>query len=768
MQVKYDSRTGRDNTGTPLSLGVSTRQPPSAWYRLVHSGVGPLLMMGALSLVLLSLSRLLLVIWQYDQVPSGGLGLVFLQGIRVDFASICGLFALPLLLLGALNILPWQRLPSVVLFLLKLYGAAAIAFLVMNEAATPGFILEYGVRPNHIYVKYLIYPREVFLTLWGGHKLELFLSCAVTVLSFILSWRFASWCFKDYRTVKWSGALLCLLLTICIVPLGIRSTLGHRPLNPSMVSFSSNALANSLPVNSSYNAVYALLHLDEYELSDSMIYQLAPENEVLAAAKELSARVEPASFDPKCPINQQVVPFYGIYAGAEYAPSQPQHSGQIGGDNDASGEEVQVNLPAQVPSGLPAAAADKARILAAHAGRQPYNVVIILEESLGNNFVGSQGGFPVTPYLEKLREKGWWFNHMFAAGHRSIRGIEAVTASMPPSPLDSIVQLPPTASQYASIFNIFHQAGYKTSFIYGGESHFDNMRTYFLENGMEQVIEQKDYKNPSFVASWGVSDEDLFNKANEMFKEHTGKGERFCSVIFSSSFHDPFDIPPGKVSLDGLKTDQPERLLAAKYADYALGKFLEQAEKENYYHDTVFLVVADHESQVRGAGKFPLNDFTIPAVIIAPNVLPHEDNRIVSQIDLGLTVMSLAGLSGEVPNVGQNLTQPQIKERAMVQFNNIFGLLEQNSFIQLAPQSQPYWFDVRLSDQELTASQQHDEALLQRAIRLSNLGPLIYNREYKSINCVKLSLNKEEVQAAATETKVRTSSDAPVAASLQP
>lgn len=708
------------------SVGVSRKisaaklkhSPSMHW---MHTGIYPVLLLALAAMLLFSFSRILLSIWQWEQIPDGTFYIVLLQGIRVDFASVCGLFALPCLILCTLSLIPFLTIPRWFLTLIKLYAAAGIAFIAMNELATPGFILEYGVRPNHLYVQYLNYPKEVLATLWGGHKVALILSIVFTTAAFIGGYKLACWCFKEYRQASIPKAFVLLLLTICIVPLGIRSTLGHRPLNPAMVSFSNNALANSLPVNSSYSAIYAFLHLDDVKVNESVIYKVAPEKDVIKEALNFSARTA-VDFDEKCPFNQKVEPFYGVYNG--YRMQDTFHRNTF-----AKSDE-----------------------------RPLYNVVVILEESLGNNFVASQGGFPVTPYLEKMRKIGWWFDNMYAAGHRSVRGIEAVTASMPPSPLNSIVKLPLPSHQYATLFNIFKHAGYKTSFVYGGESHFDNMRTYFLQNGMDMVIEQKDYKDPSFVASWGVSDEDLFNRANELYKQHYADGEHFFSVVFSSSFHDPFDIPQGKVSLDGLQTDQPLRLLAAKYADYALGKYIEQAQQEEYFKNTIFLIIADHESQVRGSGIFPLNDFTIPALIIAPNVKPHSDPRQVSQIDMGMTIMSLAGLEGEVPNVGQSLLRSDVKQRAIMQFNNIFGLLEGRRFIQISPHSQPYMFKVDEQDQ-LEELPNIDQGMLQRAVNLSNVGPIIYRDEYMSIDCVRLNTVLPQSDKVSAENNLQNSNE---------
>ncbi|MBU3844401.1 MAG: LTA synthase family protein [Candidatus Anaerobiospirillum pullicola] len=667
-------------------------------------------------MALLSVSRIGLMLWQWEVIPEGGAITVLLYGLRFDFASVCGLLAPVLLLLSICSLL--GALPRVLVWIVRVYLAAAGAFLIMNEAATPGFILEYGVRPNNIYVKYLIYPTEVIKTLWGGHKLELLLSLMLTAAALVACWYLSGWAFKrlsqqaqivaDYskdssaiasssssdatttepaaptRRLRWLNrglilAVVQLFLVLTIVPLGIRSTLGHRPLNPSMAAFCPSPLVNSLPVNSSYSAAYALAHLNDTQVSSDNIYKLLPENEVLAAAQEFSMRT-PAKTWPACPLRQHIAPY------------QP---GKL------------------------------------------YNVVVVLEESMGADFVASLGGLPLTPELEKLKDHGWWFSNLYAAGHRSIRGIEAVTAGFPPSPLESIVKLPaPSAtSSYASLAAIFKQKGYATTFVYGGESHFDNMRSYFLANGMDNVIEQKDYTNPQFVASWGVSDEDLFNRAHELFSEQYAAGQKFFAVIFSSSFHDPFDIPPGKVAIDDPKVEASPRNLAVKYADYALGQYMKKALSAEYGKDTVFLVIADHESKVRGQGAIPVNKFHIPGVIIAPSIEPHVDNRIVSQIDMPVTLLSLAGFSGAVPLVGQNLLLPNAKERAVMQYNDVFALYDQKGVISLTPQRPAEYFAYH--DKKLTqTAADSDQQRLQLAAGMENVGPLFYQKDYASINCV--------------------------------
>ena len=99
----------------------------------------------------------------------------------------------------------------------------------------------------------------------------------------------------------------------------------------------------------------------------------------------------------------------------------------------------------------------------------------------------------------------------------------------------------------SALSSLLERNGYRTSFIYGGEAHFDNMRQFFMGNGFQTVLDENDYEDPLLVAPWGVSDEDLFNRAHEEFSE---AGEQpFFSLVFTSSNHSPFEIPENRVAV---------------------------------------------------------------------------------------------------------------------------------------------------------------------------------------------------------------------------
>lgn len=177
--------------------------------------------------------------------------------------------------------------------------------------------------------------------------------------------------------------------------------------------------------------------------------------------------------------------------------------------------------------------------------------------------------------MDKLINEGWAFTRMYATGTRSVRGIEAVTTGFSPTPARSVVKLGKSQNNFFSIAGLLKTQQYHTQFIYGGESHFDNMKSFFLGNGFVDMQDLPTFSNPKFVGSWGASDEDLFNKADEQFTQMAKEGKPFFSLVFTSSNHSPFEYPDGVIT----QYNEPKQTVenAVKYADYALGQFVEKA-----------------------------------------------------------------------------------------------------------------------------------------------------------------------------------------------
>ncbi len=627
----------------------------------------PFFAMFILGLLLLSTSRIGLVLWKFHRVDSTGKLLeILLQGIRVDIIQLFLMALIPVLLAPILAV---PRFFSIWKKLSYIWVMLGLTLLVFLEVATPGFINEYDVRPNHIFVEYLKYPNEVFSMLWRGFKVEIF--------SVLFSVGIAFWVAHGYMKpwlnmqASWSNKKVWLVwpLIFLILLIGIRSSTGHRPANPAMFSITADSMVNSLVLNSGYSVIYASYGLIK-ETKSSDIYGKLPREKIfeLTGAKDID------------------IP----------------------------------TLTTLIPS---------------HKREKPLNLVIILQESLGATFVESLGGVPVTPNLEELKEQGIWFEQLYATGTRSVRGIEAVTAGFAPTPADSTVKLSKSQKNFFTLAALLEKRGYHTEFIYGGESHFDNMRSFFTGNGFNHIVEQKDYKNPVFVSSWGVSDEDLLNKTHEQLMAHHAASKPFFTLAFSSSNHAPFEFPDGRIEL----YEQPKGTdnNAVKYADYAIGEFFKKAQNSPYWKDTLFLIVADHDIRVRGVSLVPVERFHIPGLILGADIKPLRYKGMASQIDLPVTMLSLMGIKAQHPMTGRDLSSvtPESLGRAMMQYNGNFGWMEEtkdgNQVVVVRPDKAPSHavYDTKSKQLKETSPPPNAKALEQRALANVLLPDLLYNEQ---------------------------------------
>jgi phosphoglycerol transferase MdoB-like AlkP superfamily enzyme len=355
---------------------------------------------------------------------------------------------------------------------------------------------------------------------------------------------------------------------------------------------------------------------------------------------------------------------------------------------------------------------------------RPKNLVIIVEESLGAEFVGALGGRPLTPRLDALAHEGIWLENLYATGTRSVRGLEALVTGFPPTPALSVVKLGRSQRNFFSIAQLLRNAGYDTSFIYGGEAQFDNMRRFFMNNGFDFVVDENDYENPVFHGSWGVSDEDLFARADQEFAKPRDKP--FFSLVFTTSNHSPYEYPEGRIEL--YDPDPHTVNNAVRYADYSLGTFFDRARTQAYWKDTVFLLVADHNSRVYGADLVPVEHFHIPGLILGGSIEPARYSPIASQIDLPPTLLSLIGVSAEHPMIGHDLTRPEFAAwpgRAILQYNGTQAYMSGRSVAILRKNLPPATFDYDGSTLTAIAA---DNELIDTAIAHANWSSTTYEQ----------------------------------------
>jgi phosphoglycerol transferase MdoB-like AlkP superfamily enzyme len=586
-----------------------------------------LLRMALLSLIVLSVSRVGLALWNYDRAATGGLSAIFLQGIRADIILVSIWIILPVL---CAPILAYKRFQTGWFRFTYYWSLSGLILFLFMELATPAFMLQYDVRPNRLFIEYLRYPKEVLSTLWNGFRLPLLGGIFLTVLIAALLNRLLKLPQSVLSTWSPWKNLLLWPVAVVIVSFGIRSTTDHRAANPAFFAITGDAMVNSIVINSTYSVLYALYSM-KHEARSSEIYGKLPHKEML-----------------------------------QYSLDWPWL------------KSYQFNNPEYPTLHFQTATTMRAR---------PLNLVIILQESMGATFVKSLGGLAVTPELEKLKSEGIWFDRLFATGTRSVRGIEAVIAGYLPTPAQSVVKLSNSQNNFTTLGSVLQTAGYATQFIYGGEAHFDNMRGFFTNNGFKDIVDLPKIKNPTFVGSWGASDEDLFTAAHkELQLLHRGE-KPFFSLIFTSSNHEPFEFPDDRIDLH----EQPKNSVnnAVKYADWAMGRFIATAKQSDYWKDTVFLIVADHDNRVYGNNLIPVEKFQIPGLILGGPIQPETISAIASQIDLAPTLLSLVGVSSCHTMVGRDFTLDKTTPgRAFLQFENYFALMEDEKIIVLKPNAE--------------------------------------------------------------------------------
>jgi len=578
------------------------------------------------------IGRLMLFILYFDKFKDSDAlyWLTFLYGARMDSIVSCMFLVIPMILLT----LSPRFMKKFVSGFLKYYFLLVFGVIIYIENATFPFIAQYDVRPNYLFVEYLEYPKEVFSMIFAEYKLELLVVFTMIGGFVYLYLKYA----KDmtislFKESYWKRILLFFPLLI-ILFIGIRSSFGHRGANISDAMYSSNRMVNEITKNSIYSIGYAI-YVNKKHGSKKIIKQYG-KMKIDEAISRVEKRLGIVSLDKNFPFS---------------------------------------------------------RIEKSHfKSEKPKNLVIFLQESMGYQFVEAVGGEKgITPNINRLAHEGILFKNLYSNGTRSVRGIAGIVAGNFSIPGKGVVKRNKSQKDFFTIASLLKPFGYRTSFIYGGESRFDNMRSWFLGNGFDEIIDEPKFKNPEFIGTWGVSDGDMVVRANEEFKKLHDKGQKFATLMFSTSNHSPFDFPDGKIELvDGVAKKSVKN--AVKYADAAIGKFIELAKKEAYYKDTVFVIVADHNVRTYGDDMVPVDMFHIPGVILGGNIEPIVYDKIATQPDVLATALDLVGLDLKYPIMGKSIFSDEKNEISLMQFHTSYALRVKNNVAIIRPNKKPITF----------------------------------------------------------------------------
>lgn len=316
------------------------------------------------------------------------------------------------------------------------------------------------------------------------------------------------------------------------------------------------------------------------------------------------------------------------------------------------------------------------------------NVVMISVESLSASFMKAFGNTQnITPCLDSLAQHSIFFKNLYASGTRTVRGLEALSLSIPPTPGQSVVKRPDNGDMF-SLGSVFKGKGYVTQYIYGGYGYFDNMNAFFSANGYE-VIDRNALKPEEihYANIWGVADEDLFTLALRKLDENYANQKPFFSQIMTVSNHRPYTYPEGRIDISP-QTQCREG--AVKYTDYAIGKFINEASKKPWFNNTIFVIVADHCAGSAGSVELPVTGYHIPMLMYSPaNLAPQQFEKLTAQIDIAPSILGLLKFKYRSKFFGQDIfTLPEGRERALISTYQGLGYLRNGELLIQSPVQQ--------------------------------------------------------------------------------
>lgn len=344
------------------------------------------------------------------------------------------------------------------------------------------------------------------------------------------------------------------------------------------------------------------------------------------------------------------------------------------------------------------------------------NVIFICIESLSGDFLSEFGNKNnITPILDSLANKSLFFQNLYATGTRTVRGMEAITLSIPPTPGRSIVKRKNNQGLF-TIGEVFKQKGYERNFFYGGDGYFDNMNTYFGGNGFNIVDRGRGFlldKNitttrtnieddeVTFENAWGVCDMDIYNKVLKEADKAYETGKPFFDFVMTTSNHKPYTYPEDEIDIPS----GTGRNGAVKYTDYAIGQFIKKAQQKPWFKNTVFVIMSDHCASSAGRWELDVKNYHIPALIFnLPNQQPEKINKLASQIDVFPTLFSALHWNYKSNLFGNDIMsmQPQ-DERAFIGNYRKLGYLKDNKILILDEQKNANFYSWNPFNNSLTS-----------------------------------------------------------------
>jgi len=340
------------------------------------------------------------------------------------------------------------------------------------------------------------------------------------------------------------------------------------------------------------------------------------------------------------------------------------------------------------------------------------NVIMITVESLSADFLEHYGNTQhITPRLDSFANNSVFFSSMYATGTRTVRGMEALTLAIPPTPGSSIVRRMDNEHLF-TVGEVFKEKGYVNTFFYGGDGYFDNMNHFFGNNGYNIVDRGRKLLNETydgtrtliqdkevtFENAWGICDEDIFNVVIKDADKKYKQKQLFNNFIMTTSNHRPYTFPDHKINLPS-----GTREAAVRYTDYAIGNFIDRIKSKPWFSNTVIIIVADHCASSAGKNEIDISKYQIPCMILnLKGTKKMNISKMTSQIDLFPTLWGLLDWNYTSNFYGKNVLDSKYKSRVFLGTYQKLVYMKGDSLVVLSPQRKidTYLYDKVKNEQK--------------------------------------------------------------------
>jgi len=601
-------------------------------------------------LIVSQLLRIAFFIWQYDEVSWNIINLfrTLLTGLFFDIGAVT-FITIPAIFYY--SVIPNKWVGSWIdKGLIWFFTSLTICILVFTFFAEITFWDEFKTRFNFIAVDYLIYTHEVIANIDQSYPLPVLITGVLILTAAVLFLFYKRRAFSNTFTQKATAVQRISFLGTALLIAILYITF----INNNQAEWSSNRYNSEISKNGVYS-FFAAFRNNQMEYID--FYTSIDNKKAFSIIKD-----------------------------------------KLSSDNSKfTGKSVSIhrNITDSIPS------------------NEKKNVVFILVESLSGSFMKEFGNQEnITPFLDSLAQKSVFFENLYATGTRTVRGMEAVTLCIPPTPGQSIVKRPENSNLY-TVNSVFKSKGYDCNFFYGGDGYFDNMNAYFGGNGFSiydrgrgSVLSDKikttrnniDDSEVTFENAWGICDQDIFNKMLTVADSQYKNGQPFFNFIMTTSNHRPYTYPSGVIDIPSGTSRQG----AVKYTDFALRELFKKAQAKPWFKNTVFVIIADHCASSAGKDEIDVANYHIPAFIV--NLPENNSQKITkqcSQIDLFPTLFSLMHWNYESDFFGKDVLGNQFEERSLMGTYRKLVLMKQDKVMILSDQKKQAFYTWKKEDNSL-------------------------------------------------------------------